>query len=245
MAEKIAIYTAIFGGKDDLKEPHSSLVSDGVDLICFTDDPEIKSSAFQVRLVTPETSDARTNAKKFKILPHQYLEGYDITCWMDGSFRILRPTADYLRSVLSGSNMAFCQHWDRDCVYAEADESIRAGRLGAAGAPSMANQVHKYQKLGLPEHSGIYIGGILIRRQAAQDCKDFMEAWWKEIQETSQQDQLSLGYLHWRLKPNFKHLTREGLFQYFKFYPHCWYEPDDNRVKKTRRVPWKVLQRDG
>ena len=46
---------------------------DDTDFICFTDDPELKSSFWTMRMVAPEMLDPPRLAKKVKALPHVFL----------------------------------------------------------------------------------------------------------------------------------------------------------------------------
>lgn len=83
---KIVCYTCITGGYDRLKEP--LVVSKGIDYICFTDNPFLKSKVWQARPI-PKELDYLSNVKKqriVKICPHRYLKEYDISIWVDGSF---------------------------------------------------------------------------------------------------------------------------------------------------------------
>ena len=69
------IYTTIFGGYDDSIEQN---LSDGWDWKCFSE----KNS---LSLYT----DSNRNAKKFKILPHRYLQDYEYSIFVDGNVKVI------------------------------------------------------------------------------------------------------------------------------------------------------------
>ena len=83
---RIAIYTSIFGGYDDLIDDQFQM--DGVDYICFTD-RDIKSKTWKVVKSTPIYNDSNRNAKKYKVLPHRYLKDYDWSIWVDGNIKVI------------------------------------------------------------------------------------------------------------------------------------------------------------
>jgi hypothetical protein len=68
--KRIVVYTAIFGGTDDLKDP--PFVDEDVDYVCFTDDAALTSSIFTVKLVPGFYRDTARSGRAFKILPHVF-----------------------------------------------------------------------------------------------------------------------------------------------------------------------------
>ena len=113
---KIAIYTSIFGGYDNLHEDQIQM--DGVDYICFTDS-DIKSDVWNIVKSTPIYNDPNRNAKKYKILPHRYLSEYDYSVWIDGNFNTI---AD-IRQLCTNEYQVFDHNKTlldpRNCVYKE------------------------------------------------------------------------------------------------------------------------------
>ena len=82
---KNVIYTAIFGKYDDLPTPQ--YIPDNWDFICFTDG-DIKSDVWNIKKTTPLYEDSTRTARKYKILPHRFLQGYENSIWIDGNFLI-------------------------------------------------------------------------------------------------------------------------------------------------------------
>ena len=96
---KLVVYTAIFGGKDELIE---APCFPSVDFVCFTDDPKLTSRTWKVVLAAEAASaDPRSGAKLYKILPHRFFPDYDCSLWIDGT-HVPRSTRDTSSANTSG-----------------------------------------------------------------------------------------------------------------------------------------------
>ena len=73
------VYTAIFGGRDQLRDPVERLP--GVQYVCFTDNVNLQSKTWTI-LYCPPTGDPLLQAKACKILAHEMLD-CDISLWID------------------------------------------------------------------------------------------------------------------------------------------------------------------
>jgi len=207
------IYTAIFGGYDELREPAVALP--GWDFICFTDGSisrRPRSSVWQVREVERVFDDPARDNRKYKMLPHRYLGGYDVSVYIDGNVLVRGDVSELVEKHLSQSHMAvydhaYAKHRDRDetpdakdCLYQEADSLIAMYQEGRfKEKPGLIKkQIERYRKEGYPEHNGLVITTVLLRRHNESRVADAMEAWWKEYKKESRRDQLSLAYTLWR-----------------------------------------------
>ena len=106
------IYTSMFGYADNsdffLHTPKCRL--DGWDLVCFTDNPNIKSDVWEVRLVTRYYVDGARDNRLYKILPHRHFKEYDISVCVDADVLITnnidefikysRPAMDFVRTII-------------------------------------------------------------------------------------------------------------------------------------------------
>ena len=127
---KKVIYTTIFGGYDELTEPH--FVPDGWDFICFTD-TDLKSKNWKIVKTTPFYNDNTRNAKQYKALPHRHLSDYEYSIFIDGNMTIRNNPDELISNYLSNSNVAFFDHNKnlldpRDCIYKEAEIIFEFGR---------------------------------------------------------------------------------------------------------------------
>mgnify|MGYP000211890011 FL=1 len=48
MAYSIAIYTAVFGGKDEVREPINYVKQENIDYFIISDDKELKSNCYKI-----------------------------------------------------------------------------------------------------------------------------------------------------------------------------------------------------
>jgi hypothetical protein len=183
-------YTAIFGGRDSLKDP--TVITPGCRYVCFTDEPLVSEIWEIVRVPAP--TDPRRASRFYKLLPHRTFDtAYSV--WVDGTFRINVDLWTLIRRHLSSTDLAAFAHTDFDCAYDEADACIRYG----LGDPrEIRDQMGRYRRAGFPRHAGLWHCGVLLRRHTTA-IEQMNEAWWYELGIGSSRDQLSFGYTFWRL----------------------------------------------
>jgi O-antigen biosynthesis protein len=192
---KIAIYTAIFGGYDQLK-PQPPF--QGVDYICFTDSelPTVVAN-WRVIRATATAEHPRLAAKRFKTCPHLFIDPrYDITIWIDGS--IVISGADFVTRCISGlgiNRIACMNHPVGRCIYQEAAGCLHFEKY--RGLPIL-EQVEHYRTLGYPENNGLAACGIIVRDHRDKVVAQIGEDWLQENVRWTYQDQLSFPYVLWR-----------------------------------------------
>lgn len=202
---RIAVYTAIFGAKDRLREPLSR--PDNCDFICFTDQP-LRSNTWQVRRITPPVpGDMTRSNRQVKFFPNKYLPDYDYSVYIDGNMRLLADLLPLIEAYLHDVNIAFFDHMGnvgdaRNSIYAEADFLIRiAGGGKQKDDPLLIQkQVDAYRREGYPEHNGLITAMVIVRRHNSSDVVRAMELWWKELNTWSKRDQVSFNYVAWKTK---------------------------------------------
>ena len=203
------IYTSIFGSYDDVLEQN---LSDTWDWKYFNE----KNSL-------PLYTDNNRNAKRFKILPHRYLQDYEYSIYIDGNFSVTGNIDELIDKYLSDSNVAFFSHNQtnldpRDCVYDEVNMIFQFGEKNMKLTPDrgmlnwkdkpeiIKKQIEKYNSVGYPKNNGLIFGGVILRRHNEQDCIDSMEDWWTEIKYNSKRDQLSFNYTAWKNNLKFNYI---------------------------------------
>jgi len=216
---RIAVYTSIFGGYDNLID--DQLQMEGVDYICFTD-RDIKSDTWEVRKSTPIYTDSNRNAKKYKVLPHRYLGEYDWSVWIDGNIKIHSD----IRPLCSGEPYKVYDHMKvfdaRDCIYDEAETILNFGKINSERTPErgiknwkdnpklIVDQMNRYISEGYPKNNGLATNPIIVRNHKDSDIIKTMEDWWSEIKHNSKRDQLSFNYIAWKNKFNFVYLQGDS-----------------------------------
>lgn len=232
----IAVYTAIFGKKDDLITPRVRLPH--CDLICFTDLP-LASKVWQVRQIARPHPDATRSARMIKLLPHKFLPEYDISLWVDGNMLIKGDVEELIATYLSPENhlavysMAQQKKESRDCIYDELDQLQRLNEQGKFQDQTelMIAQVEGYKKEGYPAHHGLAWTCTLMRMHHEPDVVAFDEGWWKELSTKSKRDQLSFNYVAWKQGLRFRYVDGDAT--------------EDAYVKRlSHKVPWQRLPKN-
>jgi len=200
------IYTTIFGGYDDVTKPN---LPTGWDWKCFSEENSI-----------PLYIDNTRNAKKFKVLPHRYLQDYEYSIFIDGNMYVVGNVDELIEKYLSDSNIAFFDHNKnrmdpRDCIYDEYNAIMNLGKNDPNqnfkdNPQVMYDQVKRYQDEGYPSHNGLITGMVILRRHNEKDCIRVMEDWWTEIKYGSKRDQLSFNYVAWKNNTKFNYMDGDS-----------------------------------
>lgn len=207
---KIVVYTCITGGYDNVLEP--SFVTPGVDYICFTDDPSLKSKVWKFKPI-PEELLSYTKVKQqraVKILPHRYLSEYDISIWVDGAVIVKGDIKEYLKQLdMTQYSVFIPEHPARKCIYKEKDACIKIGKIKGSDIKLADAQMKRYRDEKFPENFGLVQSNIVIRRHNNSYSKELMEKWWAELKDYSHRDQLSFNYALWKCgAKKFKYLIK-------------------------------------
>lgn len=191
---KGVVYSAITGGYDEVKEPQ--YINPELDYIMFTDNPNVKSVHWDVRLVdNPDGLDSTRLARRIKILGHEYLKGYDYSIWVDGKLEIMADLLEYVHLYRENESILCFPHFYSDCIYIE-QETCRAMSLD--NEETMRLQMERYREEGYPAHNGMIDSGFLVREIEDEDVKRLMSTWWNEVYNGSKRDQLSFNYCCWK-----------------------------------------------
>ena len=192
---RFAIYTACFGGYDNLLQP--IVVDDRFDYYLFTDDAvENHLGVWQVRRVDYANPDKTRIARYVKTHPEGLLPDYEATLWIDSNIQI-QSEAIYERFVElldQGVQFATIKHPVRDCAY---DEAYKVLEIGVDKERLVLEWCHKMRKEKYPMHNGLYETGVLFRVNDEQ-VKALDACWWEQIERYSRRDQLSVGYVLWK-----------------------------------------------
>src|SRR5579885_691615 len=193
-AKTKVVYTAITAGYDPLRPP--AVVEDELDYVLFTDDPGVGPvGPWQPVLIDRRERNPRVTAKRYKLLPHRFLQGYDASLWLDASCEILSPIAALMDELGVRAEMAQFRHPERSCIYDEA-AVVKAQGLERPGIVDI--QMACYRARGYPPKSGLFVSGAIYRRHNDPQIRAAMEDWWRQIQLFGQRDQLSGSYVLWK-----------------------------------------------
>jgi len=190
-SNRIAVYTAIYGGYDDLQNPKH--VRSDVDYICFTDAP-IESDVYRICIEPGFPNNPTLSARRVKICSYRFLPQYERTLWLDANMRLLADPVGLLDEWLAnGHNLGVFTHPHRRCLYAEGKACIEMHKVDPARA---RRQLAHYKQRGYPENNGLVSTGIIARRRSAE-LDRFESQWWKQVKRWTARDQLSFNFAGW------------------------------------------------
>nr|WP_321244293.1 glycosyltransferase domain-containing protein [uncultured Psychroserpens sp.] len=193
---KIAVYSSVFGEKDDLRAPLNYNDSDHIDYFLFsdTDVKTVEPYTFQKKPIV--FNDIAKNARYFKIFGDDLLKDYDVLIWHDANIQIDHSK---ILTIIEHSKNTFLTtftHPDRDDYYSEAMTCIRVGKDHSL---RILKQSLVYFFKGMPAHNGMFSTGILIKNYK-HEPNGLLRLWWKQTEKYSRRDQLSLAYSVFKTK---------------------------------------------
>ena len=210
---KVIVYTALIGNIDKLWSVMPG--SDDVQHVAFVDEPKLEvglwggsppnilpktggkkaRATWRQQIVEPKWS-ARRTARHYKTVPHSYLPDADVWIWIDSNVRMRMHPLELIKRYLKNHDLVTFKHWDRDCLYTEAEfcakHNMDTGAL-------FQEQMKRYQLAGMPKRWGLAATRVVIRRNT-KPIRELNESWWSEIEQGSQRDQVSFPYVCWKHK---------------------------------------------
>lgn len=171
-----------------------------------------------VLLKYPPYDEPRRNGKVPKILTHRLFPQAQYSIWIDGKMElIVDPLLILERYLWRGKHtFAIAQHKHHCSIYEEADSNKRRKRY-ARPLIDLHMKIYRYEGMEpwSPEKksvSDVPEGAIIIREHTAMNNL-FSCLWFNEVHMFTPRDQLSFGYVVYRLGNSFK----------FFMFPNCEY----------------------
>jgi hypothetical protein len=192
VSQEIVLFTAVFGQPDVLFDPMLPLPE--VEKICFTDLEFMGQSRYRmVQVDLDELPPAKRN-RRVKIFWPEIFDSYDYSLYVDSTAEVLADPRDLIQYLEPGSDIAMFRAAQRDCLYREAIECVR---LGLDDPGLIRQQVAKYRGEGLLPPTGLWAGTAILRRHTPA-MREFAQVWWREVEQFSCRDQISLPYVIWK-----------------------------------------------
>ena len=204
--KKIAIYTAVIGGYDDIRQP--KVVDERFDYYLFTDHIETDFiGVWRLMPIPYSNPDRKLVSGYVKTHPKELLPNYDATLWMDSSILIMD---DYIYKKIeelwrSDIELSSVKHPLRDCVYEEAYAILNK----KYETPQRIHDwCYRLYKEGYPTHNGLFETGILFRKKDLKIDALNIE-WWNCLNNNVKRDQLALNYCLWKTDINTAYILPE------------------------------------
>lgn len=209
---KVAVYTVMVGDYEDVVT--DQITNDKFDYYIVTDDKDIKLPSKYKLFLVEKSDDPKKYSRKLKLLIHQYLKDYDTYIYLDANYKIITDIGRLLNHHTK--DILIKKHPQRNCIY---QEGKRIVELGKDSKQTIETQLNKYKELIKPS-AGLYENGFFIRNNN-EKTNNFYESWYKEIEEHSYRDQISLPYI---LKTNnqieYNLINNYHIGGYLRLQPH-------------------------
>jgi hypothetical protein len=190
-AERICVYTALFGSYERLNPQPVAEASD-VDWICFTDDPEVTSDDWEVVVVEPAFAlDPVRSSRGVKIRPPTRVRDYDASLWIDNSVILDADPRRLVSQWLQDDDVVFASHSYRSTVL---DEFLVVLDDQLDDPSRILEQLDHYARTQPASLEGRPCWNAIIPRRWSARVDEAMNVWWEQVLRYSRRDQLSLLY---------------------------------------------------
>jgi hypothetical protein len=188
------IYTCLFGQSEPFNDFRYES-DNSIDCVCFTDDPSLSASFWQVQVMPPCLLDPARASKRIKHLPHKYLADYDESLYLDNTVRLRVPPAAMFAKLERAAVFKCFRHPYRQCVYDEAAEVIKQQLDDPV---RVRRQMAYYENvLRYPKMNGLVATSSLLRRHNDPALVAVSEEWHQQVLLHSVRDQLSFNVVAW------------------------------------------------
>ena len=200
---KIAIYTCILGGYDNIQIPLVKF--DNVDYYIFTDEIEKYKGYNNIYNVVKIPEKIQNNGniianRYIKFHPSEFFKSYDYAIYMDGNVRIVSDIRTFVKRCSIKTGIAMHTHRERNCIYEEAQvcKLLRRGNKN-----KIDQQIKQYREEGFPAKFGMNEATIIVSDLKNNEASRLLLEWYNEfVKSQSLRDQLAWPYVLW--KNNYK-----------------------------------------
>ncbi len=191
-----AIYTCITGDYDSVREPR--YISERCDYFLVSDKKGNENSVYQFIDINKFLPQNITNPiyqnRYCKINAHKLFPQYRYSVYVDGNITITGDIAENIHK-LKKSRIGVLGENYTDNIY---EYAYRCACIGGDLPEKIVHQMEAYWLKGLPENSGSFACGILVREHNNPICVNLMEEWWDEFCKYAQRDQTPFSYVLWK-----------------------------------------------
>lgn len=219
---KVAIYTCAIGNHDWIHRPRKK--PEGFDFIRFSNTRPLRPMGWKHAdlLDAPSAETARVLSRFPKLRPIDTVPGYDVAIWVDASIEIMSDLRPLLRIFQdTGADVALFPHPSGRTVAEEFDFAIKGGRIGPDFYAAAEIQKGRYAAMGLLDCK-VVEASIIFYRLSSPTLEAAGKAWWHEVTQFTERDQVSQPYAmqdaalkihHWDW-----HFKQDN--PYFRRHPH-------------------------
>ena len=205
---KIAIYTVLTGGYENLMQP--LVCNEHFDFVCFSNDIfQDQVGVWQIKKFAGRFPNKQLESRYPKMHPWIILSEYEYSVYMDANIRIVSQNFYHLilQKIKTGVQISGIKHPFRNCLYLEGYEVIS---YGLENFRTVIHEMRFIHQEGFPRRFGMYEANIILRKHADEKIQKQCELWWKMINRYSKRDQLSYSYTLWKFDIDFDYLIPEN-----------------------------------
>ena len=204
--KKIAIYTCVLGGYDNLYLPNFDF-AEGTDYYIITDRMDMDAgnvNLLHVDEVIPAGLEGNTIKNRYcKMHGKEIFPEYDYSIYVDGNAYIKRDVSNYVNRI-SELGLSFHVHENRQCIYSEGIAVVLARK---GDKYKIQQQLCGYAEEGMPRNFGLIAGGLIVRDHNNHIANKIMHEWYEEFMKGEKRDQLSFSYVVWKNELNMNKIT--------------------------------------
>lgn len=194
--QRIAVYTALFGPYDLLREP--MLRPDNIDYYILTDQEIPEGSVWEridaTGIIPDEFQDDPVLCNRWcKMHPHLFFNDYQYSVYLDSNIWVFSDLTP-LTVSLDTYPIAMFRHKKRDCVYDEVHACLEQNK---DKKDSLKAHLAVVRSHGVPKDWGLLEASVIARKHSEPDCVVLMDAWWEAFIKNSRRDQISLVDCLW------------------------------------------------
>ena len=225
-ASRRCVYTAIIGRYEKLNEQPMAADS-SIPFICLTDDPELTSESWEIRLVKPEfPGDPVRSQRLLKIMAHRVLPEFDASLYIDNTVVLSAPPEAIFERYFGGTPMVLPAHSFRERLSDEFDVIARQGIDDPARVTEQREHYASSYKGVLDEP--VYWNGIMLRDHADPAVRQMCEVWSAHMLRYSRRDQLSINVALREAELTPHVIVEDNKLSWFHSWPH----------RNERKVPF-------
>lgn len=195
--ERVAVYTFIINGYDELHQP--LIVDNNADYFVISDCKIDNLGIFNwidVNSIVPTAiKDPFMKNRYCKMHGADIFKDYDYSIYLDGALQIAGDIISYLEQI-GRTGIALYLNETNECIY---DTGILITLIGRCNFEMARNQLKSYAMEGMPENYGLLCGGYIFRDNKNTLGNELMNLWWEEYQKWPTRDQLCLTYVMWKM----------------------------------------------
>jgi len=215
---KKVVYTALIGNYDNVQP---IIKEDGYDYFMFTDKTiDNKTTNWTILNIEEKLNYSNKielikKQRFYKVLPHLFFQDYDLSIYIDSTFKIKGNLDNFLLRILTPDlSIYVLEHPFIDNINNEFEAVLYFKKELNSNVIKLRN---RYKKENFHDNNGHAECCLIIRKHNNRNCINFMDNWFKEIKENSHRDQLSFNYIFWKIGNKYvKYISKKFINEYFE-----------------------------